>query len=78
MNLNEHTHTGAISTRFFVEFDFRIGDAVDIVATHHPGTVTGCMLDADATMQYRVIWWNNGERKQEWLYGFELARVKAP
>lgn len=57
--------------RCTVAFAFDIGDPVSIIATEHPGIVTG-MLQEKAGPQYRVVWWNNGERKNEWLFEFEL------
>lgn len=63
----------AFTDRQHVIFDFSIGDLVRIRATDHPGQVTGCMVD-DNGKQYRTLWWNNGERKREWLWAFEIER----
>lgn len=54
-----------------VEFHHPIGAHVKIVETDHPGIVTGLLMDSLGD-QYRVVWWNNGERKQEWLYSYEI------
>jgi hypothetical protein len=54
-----------------VKFAFAVGARVKIRETAHPGQVTGCMADSSGE-QYRVVWWNNGERRCEWLYAFEL------
>jgi hypothetical protein len=54
-----------------VTFIYNVGDKVEIRETGHPGQVTGCLAD-DTGHQYRVVWWNNGERKHEWLYAFEI------
>jgi hypothetical protein len=54
-----------------VRYAYAIGDHVRICATEHPGQVTGLLTDSNGP-QYRVVWWNNGERKQEWLYEYEV------
>jgi hypothetical protein len=38
------------------------------------GTVTAIMLENDG-MQYRVVYWHDGVRRCEWLYGFELGQT---
>jgi hypothetical protein len=54
------------------KYSYAIGARVIIVETQHPGVVTALLTDSCGA-QYRVVWWNNGERKQEWLYEFEIA-----
>jgi len=44
-----------------------------IRALERPGIVTGTLLD-DAGKQYGVVWWHEGERKQEWLFDFEIKQ----
>lgn len=57
--------------KFTVEFDFCLGDAVRLKEIGRPGVVTGCLRDNDGP-QYRVVWWDSGSRKAEWLHGFEI------
>lgn len=54
-----------------VEFRHSLGDEVRILKLSRPATVTGLAVFG-ATKQYRVVWWNEGERKEEWLYAEEL------
>jgi len=37
-------------------------------------TVVGHWLEYD-TLQYRVVWWHNGERKLEWVYDCEIDEL---
>jgi hypothetical protein len=55
-----------------VAFFFSLGDRVTLSEIGQPGVVTG-LLHEQLGDQYRVTWWNNGERKTEWLFGHELA-----
>lgn len=48
------------------DYEFAIGQAVVIVGPDFHGNVTGQLTDA-TKRQYKVVWWNNGERKHEWL-----------
>lgn len=57
--------------KFAVEFDHSLGDRVRLIELDRPGIVTSCLRDSDGT-QYRVVWWDSGSRKTEWLYGFEI------
>jgi len=54
-----------------IEFAFAVGDPILILGPNYPGQVTGCMVDSTG-LQYRIVWWKDGERKCEWLYAFEL------
>lgn len=54
-----------------VTYFYNIGAKVTISETNHPGVVTGLLSDSQGH-QYRVVWWNNGERRQEWLYEYEI------
>ncbi len=54
-----------------VTYAYSIGSRVVIAETGHPGVITGLMTES-AGSAYRIVWWNNGERKQEWLYEYEL------
>lgn len=54
-----------------VEFEYSMGDAVRLKEIDRPGVVTSCLRDTDG-FQYRVVWWDSGSRKCEWLYAFEI------
>lgn len=54
-----------------ITYAHSLGAKVTIVETEHPAIVTGLLTDSCGS-QYRVVWWNNGERKQDWLYEYEL------
>lgn len=56
---------------FVVEFEHALGDAVRLKEIDRPGVVTSCLRDSDGP-QYRVVWWDSGTRKVEWLHGFEI------
>lgn len=55
-------------------FEVSIGSKVQIKGAEVQGTVTACMLEQEG-MQYRVVYWHDGVRRCEWLYGFELGQT---
>lgn len=54
-----------------VEFQFEIGQAVNVVAISTIGFVDGMILDKDGP-QYRVVYWHNGTRSAVWMYPREI------
>ncbi len=54
-----------------VEFAYAIGDEVKIVAIDRPARVMALLCDSDGP-QFRVVFWEGGARKTEWLYPFEI------
>jgi hypothetical protein len=56
------------------QFAVSIGSRVAIRGAETEGTVTAIMLENDG-MQYRVVYWHDGVRRCEWLYGFELGQT---
>ena len=56
-----------------VEFEHAIGDRVKILDIGRPGTVVALCQDVEG-QQYRVVYWNNGERQSVWMYSRELAK----
>lgn len=54
-----------------VVFQFRLRQIVKVKELSRPGIVTGCLVDHDG-ISYRVAYWNNGDRKSEWLFAEEL------
>lgn len=57
-----------------VKFVYGIGARVRLKEIDRPATVTGLLLD-EHEKQYRVVYWNNGARKHEWVFDFELERA---
>ena len=57
-----------------VDFEFGLGDAVMVKALELPGRVDSLSAASDG-MTYRVVYWCNGERKAEWLYGWEIGAM---
>lgn len=56
------------------EYVFAIGDSVWINGPEFRGVVTAQITDC-TKRQYKVVWWNNGERKHEWLEEPEIRRA---
>lgn len=55
-----------------VEFEHGIGDRV--VVTHAgdiEGRVSGMSMNVNGIM-YRVVWWQDGRRIDEWLFEWEI------
>lgn len=55
-----------------VEFSHFIGDRVTLKAIDHPAQVIALMLDAEGPA-YRVVYWWEGARRAEWVFGWEIA-----
>ena len=58
-----------------IEFAFDIGDKVHIA--DYPdieGRVIGLSYRNEG-ITHCVVWWQNGERKQEWVHDWELRAV---
>lgn len=51
--------------------EFSIGDRVRVVDLDLVGTVTGIMFSEVGTC-YRVVWYCNGARSEQWVRFFEL------
>lgn len=59
-----------------VEFAYKPGDKVQLIALKLPGNITGVLADSDG-VQYRVVWWWDGTRRSEWLNPFEITSEAA-
>lgn len=58
-------------------FAFSLQDEVTIVEINRPGVINGMSADA-LGCQYRVVYWNDCQRRSEWVYGWEIKeREKA-
>jgi hypothetical protein len=53
-------------------YKFDVEDGVTILAIDHVGTVDAVMSSIRGN-EYRIVWWNNGERYTEWMYERELS-----
>jgi hypothetical protein len=58
-----------------VEFQFEIGQDVKVKPIGMVGVVDSLSLDNNGK-QYRVVYWNDGDRKSAWLYGWEIEAMK--
>ena len=58
-----------------VNFKYNIGDTVKVLDIAMMGRVDSLSLDTNGEM-YRVVFWNNGDRNQIWMYDWELAPGK--
>ena len=53
---------------------YKPGTSVAVKGTTIRGTTSAVSADGpnNDNIEYRVIWWANGERKREWLHDFEI------
>lgn len=58
-----------------VNFKYDIGELVKILDIAMLGRVDSLSLDTNGEM-YRVVFWNNGNRNQIWMYEWELSPGK--
>ena len=54
-----------------VEFRYDISDKVKVKDITVNGRVTGLLKDDDG-LQYRIVYWYNGERKSTWMFDWEI------
>lgn len=54
-----------------VPYAHNIGDTVKVKALDLKGQVCALMSDAEG-LSYRVIYWSDGTRKAEWMFGWEI------
>lgn len=58
-----------------IEFKFALKESVVVLAIGMVGTVDSVSRNINGE-QYRVVYWNDGERRQEWLYDWEIASAE--
>lgn len=51
-----------------------LGDTVRIAAINEIGRISGILHNDEGT-HYRVVYWADMTRREEWLYGWEIAHV---
>lgn len=56
---------------FRVEFQFQLGEKVEILELKQTARVVGLLVDGTGT-QYNVSYWLNGKRETAWLHVSEL------
>lgn len=56
-----------------VEFTFDVGAAVTISEAKIHCTIDRVAVGFDRVHEYRVLYWHDGQRKNEWVYEHELA-----
>ncbi len=54
-------------------FTFSMLDNVTVVSLQAKGTVAAVMLDIAFGSQYRVVYYINNERRDQWMHEFELS-----
>ena len=59
-----------MSARIFM---YEMGEKLMITATGYPCRVVGRRELHTGTVDYLVVWWSNGERKEQSLYEWELS-----
>ncbi len=57
-------------------FEYDLGQKVLIKEINRPGFINALLLNSSGT-QYRVIYWDNCSRKDEWLYSCEIKNVES-
>lgn len=58
-----------------VDFDYTLGQTVKVKAIGMLGLVDSLSLDMNGK-QYRVVYWNDGQRYSVWMYDWELETTK--
>jgi len=58
-----------------IKFRYSIQEEIHILAIDTPGHIDAVLFDSNGP-QYRIIYWNDGERYSKWLYRWEIADCK--
>jgi hypothetical protein len=58
------------------DFKYDLEDKVKLTEINRPGIVNGMSVD-NLGVQYRVCYWSDGARKQEWVYEHEIQSDQA-
>jgi hypothetical protein len=59
-----------------VQFKFALHQAVLIVPLKLEGVIFARCDRGDGIHDYRVVFWADGKRHDDWLYGYELTHCK--
>jgi hypothetical protein len=57
-------------------WEYTIADEVRIIAINTIARVDGLTLDNSGPM-YRVVYWDNSERRSVWVYPWEIKAAKS-
>jgi hypothetical protein len=66
-----------VGARMTVEFRFELKQRVLVKEIQRPGRIDMIQIDNLGVM-YRVAVWDNGERKQIWLFDDEIEEFSTP
>lgn len=53
---------------------FSLQDRVKLVEIDRPGRVTGITINPSG-IEYRVVYWDNGARRVEWVFDDEIKLI---
>ena len=56
------------------KFEIALGSRVYVTGGETEAIVTAIMMETDG-MQYRIVYWAEGIRHVDWVYGFELGQA---
>ena len=57
-----------------IEFQYSIGDKVLVKPINMGGVIDSMSID-NRGKQYRVVYWNDGDRFSTWLYAWEIQEA---
>jgi len=57
-----------------VKFDFSVGDCVIVSSVDIKGVIDAMMISAGCDKEYRIVYWSNGDRYVQWMYGREIRK----
>lgn len=58
-----------------IKAEYDLGEKVQIVAIERTGRITGVTFDQEGTA-YRVVYWDDGQRENVWMFDWELAPIE--
>ena len=57
-----------------VTLQFSLKQRVRVKDINRTGVVTGITIDGEG-LTYRVVYWDNSQRRSEWLFDFEIEEL---
>jgi len=48
------------------------GTRVSVIGTDIKAIILGVSARGEHHIQYEIVWWVNGERKEQWVYSLEI------
>jgi hypothetical protein len=59
-----------------VKFEYSTRERVKVIGIDTVGFIEAMLINHSGGLEYRVVYWLDGERHEEWMYGTEIELVR--